>query len=1411
MVKKISSLLMVLMMVVTNVPPFSTGRVLATSIEGGYIYNEINGDITITGYTGSAKDLTIPSVLNGKPVTGIGYKAFDYLQLTSVVIPDSVTTIGANAFDNNLLTSVIIPNSVTSIGNSAFDNNRLTSVIIPDSVTSIGASAFRNNKLTSVTISANVASIGGGAFSRNELTSITIPDGVTHIAQNAFSYNQLTSVIIPPEVKNIEYDAFINNQLTSVTIPDGVTSIGYNAFAKNQLTSVIIPDSVTSIDFNAFRDNKLTSVTIPGSVTSIASNTFTNNQLTNVMIPASVKNIEQDAFDNNPTPLTIIGQVGSAAETYATSKGYIFKQYLSDYEFPSIPIFSSTTAVEVSSLATLHGGAFSGIAITNASPQGIWQYNIPGQGSVWWMSFGEVSPSNALLLPSYATISHFSTNSGSFKFDFKGWDQTSGSAGERADTTGTAFSSNTKSATIQVWPFDNISIKSQPTKLIYSEGDNLDLSGLELTITNSDGTFQGVIAEDFSKNGITVSPANGTPLTIADHHNKPIKITVDNQSVNTNDLTINALTHAATPSITTQPADRTVIQNDPVHLTVEATTNQGDISYQWYRNTENNTTNGNLISGETSNTLTVPTNMVGTMYYYVEITNTDNNATGNKLAKATSSIAKVQVNALTNAATPSIDIQPDNKTVNVGETANLTVSATSSKGDISYQWYRNTTNSNSGGTLIPNATTANYTPPTYSAGTTYYYATVTNTDNSATGNQTAIATSKAAEVIVNYLKNAEIPNITTQPINQTVSVGGGPTTLTVVATTNYGTLSYQWYKNTTESTTGGILIDGATSATYGVLKNVTGTTYYYVVVTNTDLNATEKQTATVTSNVVAVNMKNTNANLSDLSLSTGTLSPVFDKNTESYTVNVSNSINSITVTPTVEDTGKATVTINGHLSSTTVPLTVGSNTITVIVTAEDGVTTKTYTITVNRAQVSGGGGGYTPPPQPEPPAPAPEIITIPGSNVTIKRTTDANGNKKDEVALTPNNVAEIVQKLKEAGLDTARIVIPDAKDEVSEINLSINKEAIQAFQQGNINLEIYTENSRIVIAKESMGEINDDLYFRVIPIKEEQKKNEVKERAQKEEVVREVAGSVNINVVGRPMTIETNMPNQPVDLILPLKDVTIPTDAKEREEFFNKLGVFIEHSDGDKVFIQGEVVPYKNGELGLKFTISKFSTFTIINMEQGWKIPNFNDQFTGRTSEMELPVMMDKVWSITFNQAVKSSTVNNETVYMYDENGQKVEINIQLTNNNRMIKVSPKAYYKPDTKYYLYLSENIESTNGKQFGASERYVFKTTPYALETGKWQEKTNVSPTKEWTVTFNTNVKEALVTDNHIFVTDQHGRKVDVTMKMINSKTIKITPVKPYNYGQTYYLFMKDLESDTNVTMKTQTWMKFTIDLK
>ena len=96
-----------------------------------------------------------------------------------------------------------------------------------------------------------------------------------------------------------------------------------------------------------------------------------------------------------------------------------------------------------------------------------------------------------------------------------------------------------------------------------------------------------------------------------------------------------------------------------------------------------------------------------------------------------------------------------------------------------------------------------------------------------------------------------------------------------------------------------------------------------------------------------------NADLSNLILSTGTLSPSFASATTNYTSTVANGITGITVTPTVAE-ANATIKVNGTTvasgtASANISLSVGSNTITTVVTAQDGTTIKTYTTNVTRA------------------------------------------------------------------------------------------------------------------------------------------------------------------------------------------------------------------------------------------------------------------------------------------------------------------------------------------------------------------------------------------------------------------------------------------------------------------------------
>ncbi len=96
------------------------------------------------------------------------------------------------------------------------------------------------------------------------------------------------------------------------------------------------------------------------------------------------------------------------------------------------------------------------------------------------------------------------------------------------------------------------------------------------------------------------------------------------------------------------------------------------------------------------------------------------------------------------------------------------------------------------------------------------------------------------------------PSITTQPVEpSSYCVGDPATTLTVVADTHglAGTLSYQWYKNTINSTTGGTPV-GTNATNYTPLTTTAGTLYYYVKVTNNSCGEAISQVVKVVVNAI---------------------------------------------------------------------------------------------------------------------------------------------------------------------------------------------------------------------------------------------------------------------------------------------------------------------------------------------------------------------------------------------------------------------------------------------------------------------------------------------------------------------------------------------------------------------------------
>ncbi|HEY2581472.1 MAG TPA: cadherin-like beta sandwich domain-containing protein, partial [Mucilaginibacter sp.] len=122
-----------------------------------------------------------------------------------------------------------------------------------------------------------------------------------------------------------------------------------------------------------------------------------------------------------------------------------------------------------------------------------------------------------------------------------------------------------------------------------------------------------------------------------------------------------------------------------------------------------------------------------------------------------------------------------------------------------------------------------------------------------------------------------------------------------------------------------------------------------IIITVTAANGTTTQSYSVT----VLRAGSSNAVLNRLLLSSGGLSPSFSTATGTYTSKVSNIVTGVTVTPFANDTTVTIavngITVNSGIASDTIPLIVGNNTITTTVTAQDGVTMQSYTVTIIRA------------------------------------------------------------------------------------------------------------------------------------------------------------------------------------------------------------------------------------------------------------------------------------------------------------------------------------------------------------------------------------------------------------------------------------------------------------------------------
>lgn len=176
----------------------------------------------IVGYSGTEKNIVIPSIIDKYVVSAVQVDAFKGSDIVSVEMRENIEYICRNAFmDCKSLESVIVSPKTESLQMCSFKGcTALTNVTLPVGLTTVDKEAF---------------------MGCTALENIELPEGVKSIENNAFNgCTSLKTIGLPTTLQSIGNTVFINcTSFCTTTIYDSIKSIGGLAFRGVPATAVI--------------------------------------------------------------------------------------------------------------------------------------------------------------------------------------------------------------------------------------------------------------------------------------------------------------------------------------------------------------------------------------------------------------------------------------------------------------------------------------------------------------------------------------------------------------------------------------------------------------------------------------------------------------------------------------------------------------------------------------------------------------------------------------------------------------------------------------------------------------------------------------------------------------------------------------------------------------------------------------------------------------------------------------------------------------------------------------------------------------------------------------------------------------------------------------------------------------------
>jgi uncharacterized repeat protein (TIGR02543 family) len=431
-----------------------------------------------------------------------------------------------------------------------------------------------------------------------------------------------------------------------------------------------------------------------------------------------------------------------------------------------------------------------------------------------------------------------------------------GQNAQAADNTGAAVTLSYTFAETDTRTATNLAIKTQPNKMTYTHGDQLDLTGLEVTLTFDDGSSDNVAAEDFKDRNISASPSHGDHLVHSTRNGHPVVISYGSHlSQNTGNLTVNqkAISHesitvsipeqtyngsALEPTVTVKdgattlesPDDYTVEYADNTDAGTASVTITGARDYSDSR-TENFTIN------KANPTVTWPTGLTATFGATLSSISLPGNGTSTPAGTFTWTTPSASVGA--------VGTQSHNMTFTPTDTANYNTATQNVNITVSY---RVSFNTNGGGSIADQLITTSDGKATEPQGVTrigYNFAGWFK-DDTTFQNQWNFATDTVTQNITLYAKwNPPIPLTLNTWADGSIPTANGQEwfSFTATATSHYIHFDYTGTLNsvnvqlyTTAGATQGSETRLYNSSSYASRSGLTAGTTYYIRVRPYDSN-----------------------------------------------------------------------------------------------------------------------------------------------------------------------------------------------------------------------------------------------------------------------------------------------------------------------------------------------------------------------------------------------------------------------------------------------------------------------------------------------------------------------------------------------------------------------------------------------